>query len=41
LLDVHAQGRGPEVRARLGELHGLRDALFTQLKTLAPVRSSV
>jgi len=40
LLEVHAQGRGPEVRARLGELHGLRDALFTQLKTLSPLRSS-
>ena len=40
LLDIHAQGRYQEAQARLGELHGLRDALCAQLKTLVPVRSS-
>jgi len=40
LMDIHAQGNGPEARARVGELHGLRDALLAQLKTLAPLRSS-
>ena len=40
LLDIHKQGRGAEAKARVGELHGLRDDLFVQLKTLAQVRSS-
>jgi len=40
LLDSHAQGRCQEAQARVGELHGLRDDLFAQLKTLAQVRSS-
>ncbi len=40
LLEVYTQGRGTEVRARLGELHCLRDALFAQLKTFAGVSSS-
>jgi len=34
LLELHVQGRNPEALARLGELHGLRDALIEQLKTL-------
>jgi hypothetical protein len=40
LLDSHAQGRCLEAQARVGELHGLRDDLFAQLKTLVRVRSS-
>ncbi len=34
LLRLKALGRTPEVLARLGELHGLRDALLSLLKTL-------
>jgi len=34
LLELHVQGRNPEALARLGELHGLRDALIEQLKAL-------
>jgi hypothetical protein len=34
LCELHAQGRNQEALARLGELHGLRDALLEQL-TLA------
>jgi hypothetical protein len=34
LLELQAQGRKPEALARLGELHGLRDALIDQMKTL-------
>jgi hypothetical protein len=41
LLDTHAQGQSEAALARLGELHGLRDALFVQLQTLTQVRSSV
>jgi EAL domain-containing protein (putative c-di-GMP-specific phosphodiesterase class I) len=40
LLDSHAQGQSQAALARLDELHGLRDALFAQLKSLAQVRSS-
>lgn len=40
LMDVHAQGHGPEARARVGELHALHEALLAQLKTLKPLRSS-
>jgi diguanylate cyclase (GGDEF)-like protein/PAS domain S-box-containing protein len=35
LMELHAQGRKPEALARLGELHGLRDALIERMKTLA------
>ncbi len=35
LLDLHAQERNPEALARLGELHGLRDALLERLKEMA------
>ncbi len=34
LLQLKAQGRTSEALARLGELHGLRDALLSLLKTL-------
>jgi diguanylate cyclase (GGDEF)-like protein/PAS domain S-box-containing protein len=34
LCELHAWDRAPEALARLGELHGLRDALLAQLKTL-------
>lgn len=34
LCELQAQGRNLEGLARLGELHGLRDALLEQLKTL-------
>ena len=35
LLELQARGRNSEALARLGELHGLRDASLGQLKTLA------
>jgi diguanylate cyclase (GGDEF)-like protein/PAS domain S-box-containing protein len=35
LLELQAQNRKPEALARLGELHGLRDTLIEQMKTLA------
>ncbi len=34
LLELQSRGRNSEALARLGELHDLRDALLTQLKTL-------
>jgi hypothetical protein len=34
LLELQIQGRNAEALARLGELHGLREALLKQLKTL-------
>ncbi len=34
LLELHAQGRSPQALARLGELHGLRDALLEALQAL-------
>jgi hypothetical protein len=34
LGELQSQGRHPEALARLGELHGLRDALLVQLQTL-------
>ena len=37
LLELHARGSNQEALARLGELHGLRDALLNQLKTLIEV----
>ncbi|MFZ4535560.1 EAL domain-containing protein [Propionivibrio sp.] len=39
LCDHRAKGRNPQALARLGDLHGLRDALIGQLKVL--VRESV
>ena len=36
LCDRFADGYGDEARARLGELHALRDALLDQLKALLP-----
>lgn len=41
LLELQAQDRNLEVQTRLGELHGLRDALLEQLKALAPGKSAV
>ena len=37
LLELHARGSNQEALARLGELHGLRNALLNQLKTLIEV----
>ncbi|MCX7111935.1 MAG: PAS domain S-box protein, partial [Proteobacteria bacterium] len=34
LVGLQSQGRGPEARAMLGELHGMRDALLGQLQAL-------
>jgi len=34
LAGLQSQGRGPEARAMLGELHGMRDALLGQLQAL-------
>jgi len=34
LCELQAQGRSPEALAKLGELHGLQDALLEQLKAL-------
>jgi diguanylate cyclase (GGDEF)-like protein/PAS domain S-box-containing protein len=34
LLELQTQGKNPKALARLGELHGLRDALLEQLNTL-------
>ncbi len=36
LLEFQAQGRNTDALARLGELHGLRDALLKHLKMLIP-----
>ncbi|GEM_PF-301482 len=41
LLELQAQGRNLEAQARLGELHGLRDALLEQLKALAPGKPAI
>jgi hypothetical protein len=38
LCELHARGRGQEVLARLGELHGLRDALLEQLTLAQEIR---
>ena len=35
LLELRAQGRKPEALERLRELHGMRDTLIEQMKTLA------
>ncbi len=40
LLELQAGGRNPEALARLSELHGLRDAMLEQLKSLCGTRSS-
>jgi hypothetical protein len=34
MCELHSQGRGTDALAKLGELHGLRDALLEQLKAL-------
>ena len=34
LCELHARGRSPEALAKLGKLHGLRDALLVQLSAL-------
>jgi hypothetical protein len=36
MYELDARGCNPEAQTRLGELHGLRDALLEQLKALVP-----
>ena len=36
LYELKATGRNPEALARLGELHGMRDALLEHLQALLP-----